>query len=136
MAQMINKKNNLPGNTDQGCVFRYTAEDDDSYHVVREDGVAIEMPKNRNVHMPSSSNDSKNLTPAFRLLALAFLGLAPAGLGTLILAPLAALWTLGVWILHPMERSDIQRVLLVWALAVLLLLIATPMSKLILTRLY
>jgi hypothetical protein len=45
---------------------------------------------------------------------LAFLGLASAGLDTLFLAPLAALWAMLIWVTHPLSRADKFRVLLIW----------------------
>jgi hypothetical protein len=66
---------------------------------------------------------------------LAFLGLAPAGLGTLVLAPLAALWALTLAISHPLSRENTIRVAVAWMLAAGLLAIAIPLSKLFLAQL-
>jgi hypothetical protein len=72
--------------------------------------------------------------PVFRLIALAFLGLAPAGLGTLVLAPLAAFWALALAVSQPFSRENTIRVAIAWALAAGLLALAIPLSKLFLAR--
>jgi len=69
------------------------------------------------------------------LLALAFLGLAPAGLGTLVLAPLAVLWALAMLTTRSLSRSDTIRVIVVWGIAAGLLGIAIPISALLMARL-
>ncbi len=93
------------------------------------------VPKNRAIPKPFIDQPSQPLTPAFRLLAVAVVGLAPAGLGTLVLAPLAALYALAMLITRRLTRDDRRRVLVVWGISAGLLGLAIPMSALLLARL-
>lgn len=119
---------------DRTLILRYESEDDQSFFVSDADGVCLTVPKNRNVPKPFLDQPPHPLTPAFRLLAAAFVGLAPAGLGTLVLAPLAALWALAMLITRPLTRDDRKRVIAVWGIAAGLLGLAIPMSALFLAR--
>ena len=133
--------NSLPQSNDgllkpeQTLVLEYESEDDQMFLVSNLTGMRLSVPKNRNVPKPFLDQPPQPLTPAFRLLALAFLGLAPAGLGTLVLAPAAALWALAMLIAHPLKQGDRIRVIIIWGIAAALLGIAIPMSRLFLARL-
>jgi len=133
--------NALPQNNDgllkpeQTLVLGYEGEDDQSFLVSNLTGMQLSVPKNRNVPKPFLDQPPQPLTPAFRLLALAFLGLAPAGLGTLVFAPLAALWGLAMLITRHLTPGNRIRVIVVWGIAAILLGIAIPMSRLFLARL-
>jgi hypothetical protein len=120
---------------DRTIILRYEGEDDQSFLVSGTNGARLTVPKNRNVPKPFLDQPPQPLTPAFRLLAAAFVGLAPAGLGTLVLAPLAALWALAMLITRSLTRGDRIRVIAVWGIAAGLLGIAIPMSALFLARL-
>jgi len=135
MVTAVFQKNNEQLEQEQTLILRYTGEDDRFYLVTGQDGDHLRVPKNRNVQKTLIDRPSRALKPVFRLLALAFLGLAPAGLGTLVLAPLAALWALVIWVTYPLPRADTRRVVLVWGLATGLLAIAIPLSRLFLARL-
>jgi hypothetical protein len=115
--------------------LRYEGEDDQSYWVSASDGACLTISKNRRVPQPFQYKPLEPLTPAFRLLAWAFVGLAPAGLGTLVLAPLAALWALRILITRPLSLRDQKRVMIVCGIAILLLGIAIPMTRLLFIRL-
>ena len=129
------QKNNEQSEQERTLILMYSGEDDQFILVTGRNGASLSVPKNRNVEKHPVDHSSKKLTPAFRLLALAFLGLAPAGLGTLVLAPLAALWALVIWVTHPLPRPDTLRVVIIWGLAAGLLAIAIPLSRLFLARL-
>jgi hypothetical protein len=116
-------------------ILKYEGEDDGSFFVSGADGVRLAVPKNRNIPKPFIDKPRQPLTPAFRLLALAFVGLAPAGLGTLVLAPLAALWALAMLITRPLSRGDRRRVIVIWGISAGLLGLAIPLSLLFLARL-
>jgi hypothetical protein len=120
---------------DRTLILRYEGEDDQSFLVSGTNGARLTVPKNRNVPKPFLDQMPQPLTPAFRLLAAAFVGLAPAGLGTLVLVPLAALWALAMLITRSLTRGDRIRVIAVWGIAAGLLGIAIPMSALFLARL-
>ena len=135
MENAVKQKNNDQLEPEQALILSYTGEDDQSFLVASQNEARLRVPKNRNVQKTLIERPSRELKPAFRLLALAFLGLAPAGLGTLVLAPLAALWALVIWVTHPLPRADTFRVVIVWGLAAGLLAIAIPLSRLFLARL-
>lgn len=118
---------------DRELILRYEGEDDRSYFVSDAGGTRLTVPKNRSV--PKPFIDQQPLTPAIRLLGWAFVGLAPAGLGTLVLAPLAALWALAVLVARPLNRGDRIRVIAVWGIAAGLLGLAIPVSRMFLMRL-
>jgi hypothetical protein len=127
----------LPQNIvpDQTLILRYEDEDDLSVFVSNIEGIRLTVPKNRAIPKPFIDQPPQPLTPAVHLLAAAFVGLAPAGLGTLVFAPLAALWALGMLITRPLSRSDRIRVFVVWGIAAVLLGLAVPMCALFLARL-
>ena len=115
--------------------LRYETEDDQVYVLSDGSAALLTVPKNRDTPEPSLGQQSQPLAPAFRLLGLAFLGLAPAGLGTLVLAPLAALWAIALLLTRPLSRADRIRVLIVLGIAAALLGLAIPLSRLFLARL-
>jgi len=110
--------------TDRLIGLTYSREDLHSYFIVDRDGSTVRVPKNRAV----DARVSHPLSAAFRILAAAFLGLAPAGLGTLLLAPLAVLLTVPVLLRRPADRADRVRIAVVWGIAAGLLLPAVPLS--------
>jgi hypothetical protein len=122
--------------TPQTLILKYEGEDDQSFFVSGLHTARISVPKNRSTPKPFRDRPPQPLTPAFRLLAWAFVGLAPAGLGALVLAPLAALWALVVLITRPLPLRDRVRVMVVWAIAALLVGIAHPLSDQVLAHLH
>lgn len=108
--------------------LKYAGEDGRAYFLIDRSGTRLQLPKNRNLPDPSRFAASHPLDPAFQLLAAAFLGLAPAGLGTLLFAPLALLWTVFITFRRPLGRADWIRTALVWGMAAGLLSLAIPMS--------
>jgi len=130
MPRTLPRNNNDLLIPDQTLILKYEGEDDQSFFVSSANSARLTFLKNRNVPKPFRDQPPQSLTPAFHLLALAFVGLAPAGLGTLVLAPLAALWALVVLITRPLNQGDQKRVITVWGIAAVLLGIAIPMSKL------
>ena len=120
---------------DRALSLRYEGENDQLFFVSSADGARRTVPKNRNVPALFLDQRPQPLAPAFRLLLAAFVGLAPAGLGTLVLAPLAALWALAMLFTRPLTRYDRIRVIAVWGIAAGLLGLAIPMSMLFLAHL-
>ncbi|HEY5119331.1 MAG TPA: hypothetical protein VII90_07730 [Anaerolineales bacterium] len=120
--------------SDRSLILRYEGEDDNTYMVSNGRVANLVVPKNRSLPDPPLGRSASPLTPVFRLLLVAFLGLAPAGLGALVLAPLAALWALGMLATRRLGRADRIRVLVVWGMSAGLLGIAIPMSRLFLAR--
>jgi hypothetical protein len=115
--------------------LRYEGEDDQVY-ILSDGGEApLIVHKNRDTPEPSLGQRPQPLAPAFRLLGVAVLGLAPAGLCTLVLAPLAMLWAIALLLTQPLSRADRIRVLIVLGIAAALLGLAIPLSRLFLVRL-
>jgi hypothetical protein len=120
---------------DHRLILKYEGENDLAFLVSDCNRLQLSVPKNRCVPKPLFDRSAQPLKPVFRLLALAFLGLAPAGLGTLALAPLAALWALALALSRPLSRENAIRVVVVWVLAAGLLAIAIPLCELFLADL-
>jgi hypothetical protein len=120
---------------ERSLTLRFEGEDDQSYWVSASDGACLTISKNRRVPQPFHDKTLEPLTPPFRLLAWAFVGLAPAGLGTLVLAPLAALWALRILISRPLSLRDQKRAMIICGIAIALLGIAIPLARLFFTRL-
>jgi len=118
----------------RSLILKYEGEDDHSFYVSRHNAARLSVPKNRNVPKAFQDQSLQPLTPANRLLAWAFVGLAPAGLGTIVLAPLAALSATIIAISRPMTRNDRKRVLVIWGISVLLLAVAIPISMTLLAH--
>ncbi|MGD0173191.1 MAG: hypothetical protein ABSC61_01960 [Anaerolineales bacterium] len=135
MPDAVRQNSNNFLSNDRSLLLRYESEDDQSYIVSRTDGARLTIPKNRGVPKPFVDKPPQPLTPAFRLLVADFLGLAPAGLGTIVLAPLAVLWSLAVLLTRPLNQNDRKRVVAVCAIAAVLLALAIPLSELFLARL-
>ena len=114
--------------------LKYISEDDCAY-VVSEDGASdLIIPKSRSLSDLPLGQSLSPLTPVFRLLLVAFFGLAPAGLGALVFAPLAALWALAILATRRLGKADRIRVLVVWGMAAGMLGIAIPMFRLFQAR--
>ena len=120
---------------DHRLILKYEGEDELAFQVSGDNWDCLSVPKNRQVPNTLPDRTAHAFKPVFRLIALAFLGLAPAGLGTLFLAPLAAVWALTLAVSQPLSRENTIRVVVTWVLAAGLLAIAIPLSKLFLARL-
>ena len=119
---------------DHRLILKYEGEDELAFQVSGDNWDCLSVPKNRHVPKALPDRSAHLFKPVFRLIALAFLGLAPAGLGTLVLAPLAALWALALAVSQPFSRENTIRVAIAWVLAAGLLALAVPLSKLFLAR--
>ena len=128
MTNVFSQKYDDSLNQSPTSILKYEGEDDQSFFVSGFQSSLWSVPKNRNVPKPFRDQPRQPLTPAIHLLVWAFVGLAPAGLGTLVLAPLAALWALVMSITRPLSRSDRIRVMVVWGIAAVLIGIAIPLS--------
>ncbi len=135
MPNTLPQYNDDRSEPDRTLILRYKSEDDGSFQVSRPDGVRLYVPKNRSVPQPFPDLPTRPLTPVFHLLALAFVGLAPAGLGAVVLAPLAMVWALVLLFTRHLSPGDKKRVIVICGIAIFLLVLAIPMSKSLLTRL-
>jgi hypothetical protein len=115
-------------------ILRYEGEDDQSFFVTDAKGDRLSIPKNRSVPQPFPDKSSP-LAPVFRLLLWSFVGLAPAGLGALILSPLAAIWAIGLLLTRPLNQGDRLRAGIALGLAAVLFGIAVPISLFLLKSL-
>jgi hypothetical protein len=113
---------------DQASFLKYEAEDRQVYILSDRTGSILRVPKNRTEAPTPREAETGHFAPAYILLSAAFLGLAPAGLGTLVFAPLAMLWALGIAVFRRPGRAATNRIAVVWGLAALMLLAAIPLS--------
>lgn len=74
----------------------YRDEADEVYYVRSAAGIDLAVPKRRETPAPYPPPDPPPLQPAYRWFVLALLGLLPAGLGTIVCAPIAAVHALRV----------------------------------------
>lgn len=94
----------------------YLGEDDRRYDVQTGAGLAVAVSKNRAVPLVYPPLTPSPLQPALRWLWWAFLGLLPAGLGTLLCAPVAAVVALRVP--QPLSQADrTRRRVVLWSAA-------------------
>ncbi|MGB7538156.1 MAG: hypothetical protein WBM17_06425 [Anaerolineales bacterium] len=119
---------------EQAAFLKYEGEDRQVYILSDRNGTILRVPKNRDEAPISQEADTGNFSPAYILLSAAFLGLAPAGIGTLIFAPLAMLWTLGIAVFRRPGRAGRIRIAVVWGMAALMLLAAAPLAAEFLRR--
>jgi hypothetical protein len=136
MQNSMPQKNNELRQPNQTLILRYEGENDQEFFVTDLNGARLNIPKNRNIPKPFREQPPQPFTSVYRILALAFLGLAPAGLGALVLAPLAALWALVMLGTHSFVPGGQIRVLIVCGIAFGMLGLAIPMSVLFIARLH
>jgi hypothetical protein len=113
---------------EQASGLTYRGEDERFYFVVDREGTRLRLPKNRSPRNISDEAPSSEFDPVFRLLLFGFLGLAPAGLGTLIFVPPALLWTLAIAVRRRLDAAGRIRMAVAWVLSSVLLALAIPMS--------
>ncbi len=80
---------------DKDPFLAYLEETSALYRVINKSNQVVVIPKKRSAVTPFPSEQAGPLKGAYRLLAMAIVGLLLAGVGTLIFAPLAALAALG-----------------------------------------
>ena len=119
---------------EQAAFLKYEGEDRQVYILSDRNGSILRVPKNRNEAPSPRAAGTDPFSFAYILLSIAFLGLAPAGLGTLIFAPLAMLWALGIAVFRRPGRAGRIRIAAVWGLAALMLLAAAPLAAEFLKR--
>jgi len=83
----------------------YLDETDNLYHVRSGERLTLSVPKDRSVPEPYPALRPVLLQHAYRWLWMAFLGLALAGLGALVFAPLAAISAVALNLIHPSRHS-------------------------------
>jgi hypothetical protein len=111
--------------------LEYKVENDQVYVLSNGAELSLIVPKDRDLPEHYPSKGASLVKPAFRWLGLALLGLPPAGLGTLVFAPLAV-WH--VWQISrraPLDQADRVRVAVILIVAAGLLGLALALNYLL-----
>ena len=111
----------------------YIEETDQLYFVRGADYQSLAIPKDRSVPQVYPPKHPKPLARAYRMLGLAVLGLALAGLGTLLLAPVA-IWLAFAAVTGPIKLPDRRRAWIVILLSGLMFILGLFFSFLFLTH--
>jgi len=113
----------------------YVHENAEFYQVRSGRDLLINVPKNRTFETPYLKKKPGPAQPAFRWLSVSILALFLGGVGAVIFAPIAAFQALRLHASAPAEGERV-RLLIVFLLAVIIWLIAIPISWLLLIRFY
>ncbi len=112
----------------------YVGESNAMYYTRTNTGLVLTVPKKHAVSESYPPREPSLLRQAYRRLGLALFGLALAGLGTLIFAPLAIISAVQAGE-HAKTRADQTRALIVIGAALLLCGLAIPLAALFLAHL-
>jgi hypothetical protein len=104
----------------------YVDENEGVYQVHTASGQSLVVPKDRAISLPYPPKQRSLLQWAYRWLGWALLGLLPAGLGTLVCAPVAAILALLAW-QRPLDQADIIRSIIIMLSAAVLWFGALPL---------
>jgi hypothetical protein len=113
----------------------YVHETQQLYQVRSGRDLLINIPKNRAYETPYLKKDPGPTRPAYRWLSFALLGLLLGGVGAVLLAPIAVFQVLRLQA-SPLVREDRVRLWIVFIFALLIWLLAIPISWLLLIRLF
>jgi hypothetical protein len=116
---------------ERDAFLAYEGENERVYHVRTAADFTFAHPKDRSAIEPYPPAEQPPAQRALGWLGLALLGLLPAGLGSLIFAPLAMLAALRL-LRQPLAPSDRVRAQIVFGSAVVLWLAAVVLAALIL----
>lgn len=105
--------------------LEYVGETDAQYRV-RTGQETSTVVKDRPVLESYPAERPAAIRRAYRYLLYALIGLLPAGIGTILFGPLAAVAAFGA-LRTPLDRPDHRRALVVMGLATLLVMIAIPL---------
>jgi hypothetical protein len=114
----------------QNPYLEYGVENEQVYVISNGADFSFVIPKDRNSPESYRLKNRRPLDKAFMLLGWAFLGLALAGLGTLIFAPLAIIQALRTYQSRPVSQADHIRVTIVISIALFLLIGALGLTYL------
>ncbi len=112
----------------------YVGESSAMYFIRTNTGLVLTVPKKHAVTEPYPPREPSLLRQAYRRLGLALFGLALAGLGTWLFAPLSIISAIQAG-KRAQTRADQVRALLVIGAALLLCCLAIPLSALLLMHL-
>jgi hypothetical protein len=113
----------------------YVHENAEFYQVRSGRDLLINVPKNRTFETPYLKKKPGLAQPAFRWLNYSVLALLLGGVGAVLLAPIAAFQALRLQASAPTDGERV-RLLIVFILAVIIWLVAIPISWLLLIRFY
>lgn len=113
----------------------YQEETDNLYRVWSNMNLELIVPKGRAVVESYPPTTKKPLAPAFGWLRWTLIGLLPAGLGALFLAPITAARTLLISLNTPLNKDDQLRVIVILFLTAVLWIAALLLSFLFLLHL-
>ena len=113
----------------------YVYETEQFYQVRSGRDLLINIPKNRNFETPYLKKKPGPAQPAFRWLTFALVALFLDGVGAVIFAPVPAFQALRLQASAPTD-GERTRLLIVFILAVIVWLVAIPISWLLLIRFY
>ncbi len=112
----------------------YVGESGTMYYIRTNTGLVLTVPKKHAVTEPYPPREPSPLRPAYRRLGLALFGLAVAGLGTVLFAPLAIVSAIQAG-QQARTKADQIRALIVIGTALFLCCLAIPLSALFLMHL-
>ncbi len=104
--------------------LEYKVENEQVYVISDGADSSFVIPKDRNIPEAYIPKSQRPLDKAFVMLGWAFLGLALAGLGTLIFAPLAIIQAWRIYQNELVSRMDQTRMAIVLIIAAILLMAA------------
>jgi hypothetical protein len=113
----------------------YVHETEQFYQVRSGRELLINIPKDRTFDIPYLKKKPGFARPAFHWLTLSIAALFLGGVGAVVLAPVAAFQALRLHASAPSEAERV-RLLIVFLLAVMIWLVAIPISWLLLIRFY
>ncbi len=113
----------------------YVQETKDLYFVRNPLYLSLAVPKQRGEPEPYPVNRPAPLQSAYRWLSLAILGIIFAGVGTLIFAPIAAVWS-ALALRSELQSSDRKRAMLTLWLSAFLWVLAIPFTVLLAVHIF
>lgn len=113
----------------------YVYETQELYQVRSGHDLLINIPKDRAYETPYLQKEPGPVNPAYRWLSLAIIGLLFGGVGAILLAPMAVFQVLRIQTM-PLVRADRVRAWVIFFLAVVIWLLAIPVSWLLLIRFF
>ncbi len=113
----------------------YVNETEQFYQVRSGRDLLINVPKDRTFEVPYLKKKPGLAQPAFRWLTFALVALFLGGVGAVLFAPVAAFQALRLQASAPTD-GERMRLLIVFILAVIIWLVAIPISWLLLIRFY
>ncbi len=119
---------------EDNAFLAYVSESSATYYIGTNTGLVLTIPKQHAVIEPYPPREPSPLRQAYRRLSLALFGLAVAGLGTLLFAPLTIMSAIQAG-KRARTKADLIRALIVIGTALLLIGLAIPLTVIFLMHL-